>query len=102
MSELFDKPRRVTGIVFLGIALLMVVLGQTILSPYLKNFSFIIYWLTCAAFTLSAASVALVDLARVKKVSRDEQRDLLEETLEQIERDKRDTDPKKNDPDKSV
>ncbi|MBA4149195.1 MAG: hypothetical protein H0X66_13860 [Verrucomicrobia bacterium] len=102
MSELFDKSRRIAGVVFLGIALLMVVLGQTVLSPVLKNVSFILYWLTCAAFTLSAASVALVDLARVKKASREKQRDLIEETLEQIERDKHKFGSKKNNPDKSV
>lgn len=102
MSEFFDRPRRIAGAVFLGIALLMVVLGQTVLSPVLKNFSFIIYWLTCAAFTLSAASVALVDLVHVKKASREEQQHLIEETIEQIERDKRNPAPGKNKPDKSV
>ena len=88
MAELTNSRRRKTGVVFLGVALLMLILGFTVLDNYLKGFSFIIYWLSCFAFTLSAATVALLDIAMVKARSREEQRQLLEETLSQVEQDK--------------
>ncbi|MFN7138544.1 MAG: hypothetical protein ACK4UN_04315 [Limisphaerales bacterium] len=102
MSEFFDRPRRITGVVFLGIALLMLVLGQTVLDGRMGPFAFVLYWAVCATFTLSAASVALVDLMSVKKASREEQRGLIEETLEQIERDKKEARSSKAKPDETV
>ena len=88
MAELTNSRRRITGVIFLGVALLMLILGFTVLENYLKGLSFIIYWLSCFAFTLSAASVALLDIAMVKARSREEQRRLLEDTLSQVEHDK--------------
>ena len=88
MGELTNSSRRKTGIVFLGAALLMLILGFTVLDKHLKGFSFVLYWLSCFAFTLSAATVALLDIAIVKARSREEQRQLLEDTLSQVERDK--------------
>ena len=102
MSEFFDKSRRIIGAVFLGLALLMLVLGQTVLSQYLKQVCYILYWLICTVLTLLAASVALVDLASIKKASREEQRELIEETLRKIERDKRNLDNPEKDTDESV
>jgi len=102
MSELFDKPRRIIGAVFLGLALLMVVLGQTVLSPHLERAWYILYWLVCILFTLLAACIALVDLAGIKRVSRREHRDLIEETLLQIEKDKKQPRPPAKGPGESV
>ena len=101
MSEFFDKPRRITGAVFLGIALLMVVLGQTLLAASFTPFWYVVYWMICVLFTLAAASVALVDLAGVKRASREEQRDLIEKTLQQIERDKKEANSNRNQQDKT-
>lgn len=89
MRELIDKPRRIIGLVFLAIAMVMVVLGQTVLSGRFTAVGYIAYWALCCVFTLLAASIALVDLMRVKTASRDEQQELIEETLAQIEKDKR-------------
>jgi hypothetical protein len=73
--------RRWTGGIFIGIALLMLVLGLTFLEPKLKGVSFIFYWLICASFTLSAATVALLDAMMIRRESKEKIRDLLEDVL---------------------
>ena len=80
-----NRRRMVTGI-FLGAALLMLILGLTVLSGTLKRDSFLIYWLTCFLLTGLAAILALVDMMIIRRQSRDEQRELIKTTLEQAEK----------------
>jgi len=81
------NSRRLAAGLFLGGAGLMLVLGMTILSPQLKGISFLIFWLICFLLTGLAALLALVDLAIIRHTSREKQRNLIKETLEQTEKD---------------
>ena len=81
------NSRRLAAGLFLGGACLMLVLGTTILSPHLKEVSFLIYWLICFLLTGLAAIFALVDLVIIRHQSREEQRDLIKETLKQPDKD---------------
>jgi hypothetical protein len=94
MADSSESARRWTGAVFLGIALLMVVLGLTFLDSHLKDTSFVVYWLTCTVFTLSAATIALMDASAIRRHAVREHRKLIEATLAEIEEEQRKTENK--------
>ena len=96
MKIFHGNPRRVVTGIFLGVAFLMLILGLTALSAHLKRDSFLIYWLICFVLTGLAAILALVDMMMIRRQSREEQRELIQTTLEQAERDAKDFD--KSDP----
>ena len=73
------------GIVLVG-ALTMLICGQTVLQDRLKRFDFIIYWLACFALTGMAAIAAVRDLRDLQRRTRQQERDLLESTLKEIEK----------------
>lgn len=79
--------RRWAAGIFLVAAVLMLVLGMTHFSDRLEGKDFLIYWLTCFLFTGLAALFALIDVAIIRRQSRNEQRELIKETLEKTERD---------------
>lgn len=83
--------RRRFGVVCIGIAILMLIAGETVLKSWLAKSPLVLmcYWLGCFILTALAALVAIIDAARVSLASREEQRSLLEETLQQVEREKR-------------
>lgn len=80
-----DARRRWFGVLFLILAGGMLVWGQTVLDSTLKGFAFLIYWLVCFLFVGLAMTTALLDLRAMRRKTRDETRDLVEETFEQIE-----------------
>ena len=98
MAEFINSRTRLLGAIFLMIALGMLVIGETLLKGRLGNFGFVLYWLICAAFTVSAASVALVDMVAVRKRLQKEQRDLIEDALRDLPEEDR---PPRKDPDQS-
>ena len=63
----------------------MLILGQTVLKARLQDEVFIRYWLICFALTGGAALVALIDLLIIKKETKAEQKELLDQTLHDIE-----------------
>ncbi len=77
--------RRWFGGVVLGTALLMLILGQTVLQGTLRGIGFLIYWLLCLALTGVAVLVALVDARAVRIDLKREKRDLLEQTVKDIQ-----------------
>ena len=82
------KRRRLVGTIFLGIAVLMVVVGEFALhgaDPYLQ----ITYWFICFLFTGAAMLVAVVDLLVVRTQSRQQRRELLEATIREVEEEQR-------------
>lgn len=83
--------RRRFGIVCIAAAILMLILGETLLRTTLANnpVLLLVYWMTCFILTAFAAGVAIIDAARVRLESREQQRSLLEETLQEVEREKR-------------
>lgn len=77
--------RRGLGILFLGSAVVMLILGQTMLQNRLRDLAFLAYWMTCFAFTGLAVAVALRDARENKRRLKEERRDLLQTTLKEIQ-----------------
>jgi ABC-type bacteriocin/lantibiotic exporter with double-glycine peptidase domain len=70
------------------LAVLMLIAGETVLKHKLTGIALLCYWLACFVFTSIAAIVAIKEATRVGIEGRNEQKDLIEETIRQIERDK--------------
>ena len=66
-------------------ALAMLICGETILQGRLRPFDFVIYWLLCFVLTGVAMIVAFRDLRDLQQRTRQQQRDLLQNTLREIE-----------------
>ena len=81
--------RRLLGVLFLAVALVMLFAGQTVLQERLPASGFLLYWLTCFVFTLLAIIVALRDVRALRTKAMKEQRGLLDSTLQKIESDAR-------------
>src|SRR5262245_53662312 len=77
--------RRWFGILFLGCAMLMLIVGQTLLQNRLRDLAFLVYWMLCFGFTGLAVAVALVDARENRRRLRQERRDLLQTTLNDIQ-----------------
>jgi len=81
--------RRWFGGICLLVAITMLVIGQTILGNRLQPLALFAYWSICFILTGIAACVALIDASRVRAEQRDDQRALIESTIQEIEREKR-------------
>jgi hypothetical protein len=88
MDNNTEIPQRKRGMVFLAVAILMLVLGETVLLHSLNKTSFIIYWLVCFVFTGLAIVFSFLDVAVVQRRARAQQRELLEKTVGEIVRQK--------------
>lgn len=80
-----DARRRWLGMLFLMAASGMLVLGLTLLSQHLQGWTFLFYWLGCFTFTLASIFVAFLDWWVIRRRTRDEQRDLIQKTLEEVD-----------------
>ena len=90
MGFLFAGKRlRIWGIVFLGLAILMLVLGETALNHRLSDAGFLLYWLFCFGLTCVALGIAFLDVRATQNSLRDEQRSLLDKTMRDIQGDAR-------------
>jgi hypothetical protein len=89
MSLKAKARRRWFGGLSLLAAVGMLVAGETVLKGRLSPVAFLLYWAGCFIVTALAAMAALLDAARVRAESRQEQRVLFEETLRKIESEKR-------------
>jgi O-antigen ligase len=83
--------RRRFGILCIAVAILMLICGETVLRTMLAKNAvlLLVYWMTCFILTALAAGVAIIEAARVGRENREEQRTLLTETLQAVEREKR-------------
>jgi membrane protein implicated in regulation of membrane protease activity len=79
-----DGWRRLLGVVFLAIAGGMLLIGQTVLKDRLQSLDFVYYWLTCTVFTGLTLIVALLDMRVVRRRARQQQSELLKNTLREI------------------
>jgi hypothetical protein len=77
--------RRWFGAIVLAVALLMLILGETVLKGKMSDVAFLVYWLVCFVLTGLAIVVAFRDVKAVQNEVRSEQRTLLESTLKDIE-----------------
>jgi membrane protein implicated in regulation of membrane protease activity len=81
-------PQRKRGMVFLIIAVMMLILGETVLRNSLGKLPFLFYWMGCFLFTGLAILFAFLDVAGVQRQAREQQRELLEKTITEIARQK--------------
>jgi len=82
MDKTPDAVRRRVGLLFLTIALILLLLGMTVLKrPLGKGIVFLLYWLACIAFTGLALLNALLDMVIVGSRARRERNDLAKRTL---------------------
>ena len=77
--------RRWFGAGSLSAAVVMLIVGETVLKGHLVDLGFIVYWLICFGFTGLAILSAFLDARAARRRIRDEHRKLLETTLEKIE-----------------
>lgn len=78
--------------IFLVLAGAMLILGQTLLLPYLKGPGFILYWLACFILTGMAILTALLDMRATRRRASDEHRELVDRTWRDIGREPEDCD----------
>ena len=83
------RRRRWVGAVCLLVAVAMVAADEFALKGQLPHAVFFAYWLVCLTFTLMAAGCALADLRALRRRSQEAQRSLMEETLREIERERK-------------
>ncbi|HMJ91345.1 MAG TPA: hypothetical protein VK530_16100 [Candidatus Acidoferrum sp.] len=73
----------------MALAFGMLIWGQTVLREKLQKAPplFLAYWAVCFVFTFAAILTALIDMRITRKRARDEQKELLDRTLNDIDRD---------------
>lgn len=79
--------RRWLGLFFLALAFGFLVWGQTVLRDRLRGMAFFAYWGVCFLFTFAAIITALLDMRATRKRAQREQEELVQRTLEEIDRD---------------
>ena len=89
MNKQAKTRRRWFGAICIALAIVMLVAGETVLKARLSGVVLLCYWMACFVLTALAAGVAIIDAARVRNELREQQRSLIEETLQQVEREKR-------------
>jgi uncharacterized membrane protein HdeD (DUF308 family) len=79
--------RRWIGVLAISLALLMLVAGLSVLKPLLQGFALVWYWVLCLVITGLALILALLEMRDLQQRTRQEHRDLLEDTLKEIQDD---------------
>ena len=80
-----NSPRRKLGLICVGIPVVMLILGQTVLKTTLDGAAFLVYWLICFLFTFAGMFIALWDIRVVRRQSREQTRELMESALTKTE-----------------
>ena len=90
MAEKSDIVRRGLGAIFLLAALVMLVVGESVLNERLRShpLEFVGFWLACFAFVGLAFLMAMLDMAAVRRRVRREELELVASTMRQITREK--------------
>jgi len=73
-------------VVCLGVAILMVVWGHFFLPLSAAPLLQLGFWLLCFVVTLTAIAIAFTDLRVLRQRTRDEKRELFEQTMHEIEK----------------
>ena len=76
--------RRLASGICLGVSLLMLVPGLTFLSHRLSGTALALYWLVCFLLTGLAAIIALVDIMLLRRALREQQRNLIKTTFDEV------------------
>ncbi len=72
---------RATGIVVLGVCVLLIVLGSTVVDKRLAPEWQLLFWGVCMACACLAIFIALVDVVLLARATRQQRRELLDSTL---------------------
>ena len=80
-DEFAQKRRRRIGAAFLGLAVLLVVAGQTLLNQWLVGLTFVAYWVFCLLCIAAAMFVTLLDFRSIARDAQQEHADLLRRAL---------------------
>lgn len=59
----------------------MVILGQTLFAGQLQGYDYVFYWGVCMVLTFLAALAAIYEMASIRKESRRQHHQLLEDTF---------------------
>ncbi len=78
------RRRWIGGVALLG-ALTLLIVGQTVLANRMDGRLFVLYWATCFVLTATAFIVAFRDLRALQDRTRQQHRDLLQQTLDDIQ-----------------
>lgn len=86
-----DARRRWFGAFFLIVSIGMLIWGTTLLNNFLMShpLTFVAYWAFCAGCTGLAFLNAILDMIIMRKRVQDEQNALAQQSLAEIEREKR-------------
>lgn len=79
----------------LGTAVLMLILGETVLRGSLPPAGFLLYYTFCLVLTATAILIALADARTSAQRTVQEQRELLNSTIKNLQREIQTGDPKK-------
>jgi hypothetical protein len=85
MSLKPEQRRRWTGAVILGIAALMLILGETLLKGSFSPLLMVVYWLACFALAAMAMIYAVIDASVVARQTTKARRELAARTIQDIE-----------------
>ena len=88
MSHNSTARRRWFGSVCLLAAIAMLVADEYFFKGRLAGMAFVVYWLVCLVFTLLAIGAAYLDVRALRRATRDEQRALFENTLQNISKER--------------
>jgi hypothetical protein len=86
MGKSVMPPRRWYGFFCLILAGAMLLWGQTLLQTRLSGKAYIIYWTLCFLVTGLALIISLWDTFRLKRLMRQEEKELLKTVWDQIEK----------------
>jgi hypothetical protein len=76
---------RVLSGIWLCLAVILIIVGQTIWRDRLSGMGFLIFWSSCFLSAIFAAVCALLDLWTIRRETRIENRRLFQETLKKIQ-----------------
>lgn len=91
MPNSADALRRWLGLLFLALAFGLLIWGHTVLRAKLETDPrlFVIYWGACFVFVFAAIVTALLDIRATRRRAREEQQHLMERTIDEIDRERR-------------
>jgi membrane protein implicated in regulation of membrane protease activity len=85
MSLKPEQRRRWVETIVLGVAVLMLIAGETLLKGRFSPLLMLAYWLACFAMAAMAMILAVMDASAVARRTTEERRELAARTIKEIE-----------------
>jgi hypothetical protein len=86
MSLSRQSRRRLIGGIVIGTAILMVIAGEYLFKGLFSPAVMLFYWLTCFGLTVAAMIIAIVDASATARRTIEARRNLVMDTVKEIER----------------